>query len=282
MIKKQMFVDELISVYVRYYKERNREKLLKGLRVVAQHVKKVPYERVISEILELSEKERSLFVAYANRFLSGEPLSKIFHTKAFWNDDFYVDTHVLDPRPETEFIIETVLSLCPLDGLEFLDIGVGSGAILLSLLKEYPKSVGTGIDISREAVEVAKRNQKALKVKNATLLNVSLEDYVKGVHVLADVVVSNPPYIPTDEMILLEVGVRKYDPKIALDGGPTGLYFYEKISEFARKLTKRYIIVEIGYGQLQDVTGIFEQRGLKITKVVQDLSGIDRVVVAEI
>lgn len=277
-----MFVDELISIYLRYYKERDKEKLLKGLRIIATHVKKVSYELIVSDLFEISEKEKRLFVAYANRWLAGEPLSKIFHTKSFWNDDFYVDTHVLDPRPETEFIIETVLGLCPLDGLNFLDIGVGSGAILLSLLKEYPKSVGTGIDISREAIEVAQRNAKSLKVKNATLLNVSLEDYIKGEHPLADVVVSNPPYIPTEEISLLEVGVRKFDPHIALDGGPTGLYFYEEIARYAKKLTRRYIMVEIGFGQRKDVTSIFAKNDLKVIKVVKDLSEIDRVIALEI
>jgi release factor glutamine methyltransferase len=215
------------------------------------------------------------------RYRNHEPVSKIINHRAFWNGDFFVNGSVFDPRPETELIIEMVLSkFDQRDNLNFLDVGTGSGCILLSLLGEYEHSKGIGLDISPEAVEIAKYNQKKSEIKNANFILMDWRNF-EGQQEF-DVVVSNPPYIKTKDILLLDVNVRDYDPPVALDGGITGLDAYISILSLAAKWLKPkgLIFLEIGCGQLQDVSEIMESNGFKVCEVRKDMGGVDRIICA--
>lgn len=213
---------------------------------------------------------------------SGEPLSKIIGRRGFWKSDFLVNTAVLDPRPDSETIIEAVLKhVRHADGIcrRFLDIGTGSGCLLISLLDEYPNAQGVGLDISQEALAVAREN-----AKNRPIMFVQKDlfssDFSEGLG-LFDVIVSNPPYIPTAEIETLDAAVRLYDPIIALDGGADGLSAYRALAEKTAVLLKPdgLICVEIGFGQAPDVTRLFQQNAFVLIDQLRDLGNIDRVLV---
>ena len=216
-----------------------------------------------------SEEELESFI---ERRLKGEPVAKIIGKKGFWKDDFIVTQDVLDPRPDSETLIEAVLSKFPNkeETLRFLDLGTGSGCLLLSLLGEYKSATGIGIDISEKTIEIAKQNTHTERVQFI------LRDMKKDLSDLRkfDIMVSNPPYIPTTEIQNLEADVKNYDPILALDGGKDGLDFY-------RALTKQrlapHLFIEIGKGQEQQIRPLFEQEGWQFIQSWKDLGGITRV-----
>jgi release factor glutamine methyltransferase len=234
------------------------------------------------ENVHLDKAEETLFFDMLNRYKKNEPLSKILNEKSFWNHDFFVNSNVLDPRPETELIIETILSRFQrLSVLNFLDIGTGSGCILLSLLCEYKNSRGVGIDISADAIEVARYNQKKIGI---ITVNFSATDWSEFENEEQfDVVVSNPPYVSTGDIPQLDENVRNYDPPIALDGGHAGLDAYTSITPLLKKWLRPHGLVffEIGYGQTTDVVRILQSNGFQVDEIRKDLSGIDRIIAAQ-
>ena len=217
--------------------------------------------------------------------IAGKPLDKIVGHKGFYKFEFKVSEDVLSPRPETEILVENALKIIKENEFKkVVDLGLGSGCILLSLLKEIEDLQGVGADASSKALEIAKENAKALGVDQRCLfLNKSWfdEDFFEVLGKDFDMIVSNPPYIKTDDIKTLDVGVQKYDPKIALDGGADGLKDYLKIAEIAPKILKKggYILLEVGSGQALDVQKIFENVGLTHVKTLKDYAGIERVVV---
>jgi release factor glutamine methyltransferase len=236
-----------------------------------------------AENIHLNSREMSVFSKMLERYEKNEPVSKIINAKSFWNHEFFVNSDVLDPRPETEIIVEMILSrFNPKSSLNFLDVGTGSGCLLLSLMSEYPNSRGTGIDISADAVRVAKYNGKKLGITSA---NFSIADWnnFNGSEKF-DVVVGNPPYIKTNDIPHLEENVRNYDPLIALDGGMSGLEAYLSISPLAKKWLKPngLIFFEIGCNQAESVLKIMKSNGFHIEEVKKDLSGLDRIVAASV
>ncbi|MDR2645728.1 MAG: peptide chain release factor N(5)-glutamine methyltransferase [Holosporaceae bacterium] len=231
----------------------------------------------------LSDAEETLFFSMLNRRKENEPLSKILNEKSFWNHDFFVNADVLDPRPETELIIEMILSRFQRQStLNFLDIGTGSGCILLSLLSEYKNSRGIGIDISANAIEVACYNQKKIGVTTANFFVADWNEFEKEEQF--DVVASNPPYISTDDILQLDENVRNYDPPVALDGGPSGLDAYISITPLLKRWLnpQGLVFFEIGYGQVADVVQILQSNGFQIDEIKKDLNNIDRIVVAQL
>jgi release factor glutamine methyltransferase len=274
-------------------------------------IKNVAYEKIVfdSQNVFLNDREESLFLKMLDRYEKNEPISKIINEKSFWKSEFFIDANVLDPRPETELIIEAIVErFDKKSALNFLDVGTGSGCILLSLALEYPNSRGVGIDVSPAAVEVAKRNCEELlrsslqgghsstRESGALRRFASRNDvYIKekGIRFLAidwrdfcesefDVVVSNPPYVKTADIPTLDENVRNYDPQLALDGGTTGLDAYASIIPLARKWLKPNgsIFLEIGYGQAESVSGLLKANGFAIDEIKKDYSGIERVVIA--
>ena len=219
-----------------------------------------------------------------NRRLKHEPLDKIFGKRAFYKHDFIVNRDVLSPRPETEILVEKALMLLKnMPSAKILDLGVGSGCIIETLLFEYPESCGVGVDISAAALRVAEQNAHKLGV--AGRLRFEKKNWFDrgfNLHEKFDLVVSNPPYISSSDILRLESDVKDYDPLVALDGGFDGLASYRRIAALSPKFLKDggYILLEIGAGQAQDVVQIFSKY-LHCVDVAPDLAQIERCVIMQ-
>lgn len=226
-----------------------------------------------------SEKEIKDFIM---RRQSGEPVAKILGHCGFWNLDFLVSKDTLDPRPDSETLIEAVLENYPnhQDKIHFLDIGTGSGCLLLTLLSQYPYAVGIGIDKSEAALKIAKQNAIRLALKTASFKQ---SDFMKKnwINCLEkfDVIVSNPPYIPTKEISCLDKPVQCFDPLTALDGGIDGLDAYRALAKTIGFILKPEgkIFFEIGKGQENAVCEIMATREFKYIKSYRDLGKITRI-----
>jgi len=215
-----------------------------------------------------------------NRRLANEPISKIINKKSFWKDDFYVNEFVLDPRPETEIIIEESNKFFnnKKSNLKILDIGTGSGAIAISLAREYENADILAIDISEDAIKVAYKNIKDKKLHNRIKLKKTTID---DINENFDLIVSNPPYLTKNELENISQEIRNFEPFVSLDGGEDGLSFYR---EFAKKIpqimnSNAYFIIEIGAKQYYDCREIFSVSSLKFEKKTQDLQKKDRIMV---
>jgi release factor glutamine methyltransferase len=240
---------------------------------------------------DLDKDEQALLQNMLARYRKNEPVSKIINCKSFWKHDFFVNENVLDPRPETELIIETMLKRFDKNAaLRFLDIGTGSGCILLSLLWEFKNAMGIGIDVSAKAIQVAEQNKSALKVNNAAFLNIDWNELSREILTrsvpfdgVVDIIVSNPPYVRSSDVELLDDNVKNYDPILALDGGKDGLSAYREIIKIAKEILAKNgsIFFEVGYDQANDVKKILTNNGFENIRCEKDLSGIDRVVFAE-
>jgi release factor glutamine methyltransferase len=219
----------------------------------------------------------------AARRATGEPLSRIVGKREFWGLSFAITRHVLDPRPETEAIVEAAVSILSdrrEDQLRILDLGVGSGALLCVLLTEFGAARGVGVDISADAVDVAQGNLQTCGLSLRAEIRVG--DWTSGLEGRFDLIVSNPPYIPTADLAGLPREVRDFDPRLALDGGIDGLAAYRRIlTESRRILTPQgWLLVELGIDQATDVSAIANQCGFTDIRIYQDLAGADRVVAA--
>jgi release factor glutamine methyltransferase len=218
-----------------------------------------------------------------------EPISRITGTREFYGRSFLVDTGTLDPRADTETLIEAALGLLARAGkrdqpLRLLDLGTGTGCILLTLLAELPQATGVGTDLSLAALRLAETNAERLGV--ATRASFLVSDWLDAVSGEFDLIVSNPPYIATAEIEGLAPEVARHDPLLALDGGPDGLEAYRRIAAGARQLLepKGQILVEIGAAQGPGVAGLLREEGFLVEKGSPrlDLAGRPRVVVATI
>ena len=214
------------------------------------------------------------------------PLQHITGEQEFMGLDFKVNEHVLIPRQDTETLVEEALKKIR-PGMQILDMCTGSGCILLSLLLELPQALGTGVDVSEGALCVAKENRKRLGLEQrAELIQSDLfsADYFQknsgNDHMEYDMLISNPPYIRTEDIEGLMEEVRFHDPVLALDGKENGLYFYEKITEQAGTYLKPggWLMYEIGCDQGMDVSEIMKKNGFEQIEIKKDLAGLDRVV----
>ena len=210
-----------------------------------------------------------------------EPIAYITNNKEFWNDSFYVDKNVLIPRPDTELIIDQVLKIFQKNKqLQILDIGVGSGCILLSLLKERPNFFGTGIDISKKSINISKYNAKILQLTNRVkFYNSDVDNFKIGKY---DLIVSNPPYIELLNLKYLERDVINFEPRLALSGGFDGFSKIKKAISKAADLIKGNgkLILEIGFSQTEKVRKILKENGFYTNKVIKDYGKKDRCIVS--
>lgn len=233
-----------------------------------------------TEIVDVEKAEQ--YEALIQRRKNHVPLQQITEEGYFYGVKFYVNQHVLIPRQDTEILVEEVLKLCGSlwkqeeNHLQILDLCTGSGCILLSLLANLKQAEGTGVDLSLEALEVAKRNARELEIP-AKWLHSDLFEQVDRSY---DVIVSNPPYIRTSVIEDLMEEVRLHEPRMALDGKEDGLYFYRKIIREAEGYLKPggILAFEIGYDQGEAVSGLMKNQGYEQIQVVQDLAGLDRCV----
>ena len=233
----------------------------------------------------LEAREIDTVLPLAVRRLKREPVARILGRKEFWSLPLGLTPDVLVPRPETETIVEAALDRVlrgglRLERLRVLDIGTGSGALLLALLKEMPNATGTGTDIDAGALACARANAERHNL--AGRCSFVAGDMAAGLAGPFDLIVSNPPYVARGEIARLEPEVRDYDPKLALDGGEDGLDAYRAIAAAAPRLLAPdgRLIVELGAGQELSVRTLFTNTGLAIVTVRNDLSGIPRALVA--
>jgi release factor glutamine methyltransferase len=229
----------------------------------------------------LTPHEMNAIDAMAARRLKHEPVARILGTKEFWSLPLAISADVLVPRPETETVVEAALDFVVRGGLRMeplriLDIGTGSGALLLALLSELTKARGIGTDISAAALDVARANAERLGlVARCAFLECDIAEGVTGPF---DLIVSNPPYIARDDIATLDPDVRDYDPRLALDGGRDGLDAYRAIARDARRLLAPggRLFVELGAGQAPAVGELLTEAGLSVGAARNDLAGIAR------
>lgn len=214
-----------------------------------------------------------------------EPMAHILGEREFWGLPFKVSPAVLVPRPDSETVIEAALSLMPVRTRPWrlLDLGVGSGCLLLTLLREYPAATGVGLDMSGAALAVARDNAETLGVADRVQLVLGdwrCPGWERELGGPFDLVVSNPPYIEASTIDGLMPEVARYEPREALDGGPDGLVAYRKIAAAAPALIASggRLLVEAGEGQAIEISKIFKEAGLAVGVPWKDLAGIDRVV----
>ena len=217
----------------------------------------------------------------------GKPLSKIIGKKEFYSRDFFVNTKTLDPRPETELIIDFIKNFEEnrLTPLKILDLGTGTGCIIISLFLELNKKInvtGDGVDISDDALEIAKKNARYHNLGDK--INFFKSNWFSNVKNKFDIIVSNPPYIKKSEINFLPKEVKKFDPLISLCGGYDGLNPYRRIADKAKKYLKKdgFICVEVGNKQSSKVKKIFEVKKFTTVDVLEDLFNIERVIIFKI
>ncbi len=233
---------------------------------------------ILKESLDISEEMIEKIIIIESRRLNGEPISKIFKKRDFYNSTFVISNDVLDPRPETELIVEIANNYINKNEVKnILDLGTGSGCILLSILKENRMINGLGIDLSKEAISIAKQNSKKLNLE--TQSNFLVSNWMSSVNYKYDLVVSNPPYIASEDIKKLSKSVKIYDPILSLDGGDDGLNSYRLIASDLKRIISMnaLIIIEIGYNQSLQVIDIFKKNDFKLIKKYNDINGLDRV-----
>tara|TARA_B100000749_G_scaffold230496_1_gene187034 strand:- start:155 stop:997 length:843 start_codon:yes stop_codon:yes gene_type:complete len=229
----------------------------------------------------LDKKYIDIFNNLIDRRKKSEPIAYLINKKEFWKETFYIDKNVLIPRPDTEHIVEEVLKLTQNNSKSHvLDIGTGSGCILLSILKERKNFIGTGIDISKKCIKVSKYNAKRLELDNRIKFYISdVDNFLIGKY---DVVVSNPPYIENLNLKYLDRDVVNFEPKLALSGGRDGFSEITKVINKTSGLIKKngVFVLEIGHNQKNKVTEKLKAKGFYIKKVLKDYGKNDRCIIS--
>ena len=229
---------------------------------------------------EIEKRDFDYFNNLIQERAKSKPIAQIIKKKDFWKYEFIVNNNVLIPRPDTEILIEQALKLVKnKNRLQILDIGIGSGCILMSILKEKKNFIGTGIDISNKSLQISKVNGQKLGLNNRLrLFKSNIDNFNTGKY---DLIISNPPYIKKSNLKCLEKDIG-FEPKQALDGGLDGLSEIRKVINKSSELIKRsgHFIIEIGFDQKNKVKKILRDKGFYIKKTVKDLSNHDRCIVS--
>jgi release factor glutamine methyltransferase len=229
---------------------------------------------------KIDEKNFLVFKEYLHRRLKNEPIAYIVGKKEFWGKIFYVNKDALIPRPETEILVDELQKLYRGKKISILDIGTGSGCIVLSLLMSIKNSLGIGIDISNKAILLAKKNALRHKLSNRVkFLNKTVEKLFMGKF---DLIVSNPPYIERKSLKNLSIDIKKYEPRMALDGGNDGLDLIRKVIYKSKEILKinGTLALEIGNEQINEVSNILIGNNFRIKKNVKDYKNNVRCVLA--
>ena len=232
---------------------------------------------------KVEEKDLKNFEQLINRRKNSEPIAYLTNKKSFWKNDFYVDQSVLIPRSDSELLIESVIEYFPdlTKTYNFLDLGSGSGCLIISLLNEYLLSSGIGVEIDKEAIKVSEKNKEFLLNKDR--LKFLERDFSNYDTSSFDIIISNPPYIPFEEKKDIMKEVRNYEPSKALFADEKGLYFYRKIIENLSKHLKRkqFLFLEVGINQPDGVVKILKNNNFNVVSIKKDISNIPRCIVAE-
>ena len=275
-------IKDIFIEYKKILKENNFETYSLDVEVLLMNVTGFSKTQLyLNTDYTLKTEEYEKFKKFFNRRLKNEPIAYIIEKCEFMGMNFLLNNHTLIPRPDTEILVEKAIEIINKNNFNnALDIGTGSGAIAISLAKYCNINV-TALDINDKAIEMAKKNANINKVKNIEFIQSDIFEKINNKY---DIIVSNPPYIKTQDIKTLEKNVKNYEPILALDGGKSGLIFYEKITNNAIKYLNKngYLMFEIGYDQAKDVKNIMENNNFYNITVLKDLSGLDRVVFANI
>ena len=229
----------------------------------------------------LNKKNYEIYKDLINQRSNGKPVAYLTKKKDFWNSEFIIEEGILIPRPDTEVLIEATLKLFRnKDYANILDIGVGSGCILLSILKEKPCFYGKGVDISSKSISLSKLNAKKLSLENRVkFIKTDVDNFCLGKY---DLIISNPPYINSNKIKYLEKDVREFEPKLALDGGLDGTFKTLKIIKKASTLLKSNgkLVLEIGYDQKSKIISLLKKRGFYINNIFKDYAKNDRCIIS--
>ena len=229
----------------------------------------------------IKEKNLKHFQKLINKRSFGEPIAYLTNEKFFWNYKFFVTKDTLIPRPDTELIVEQILKLTKSKTkMKILDIGVGSGCVLLTILKERKNFYGVGVDISKKCLNISKINAKNLEVSSrVNFFKSDVDKFDLGKY---DLIVSNPPYIKKFDLKYLEKDVVNFEPKLALDGGLDGLSEIRKVIKKSSELIKKNgkFVLEIGFDQKNKVINLLKDRGFYINSISKDLAKNDRCIVS--
>ena len=236
-------------------------------------------------ILNPGEKLKNRDYEYFKKLISyrakGKPVAYLTGVKSFWNYDFFLNDKVLIPRPDSELIVDQVLKIYKNKRrINFLEVGVGSGCLILSILKEKKLFSGTGIDISNHSIKISNINAKKLKIGNRIrLFKSDIDNFNLGKY---DLIISNPPYIKKLDFKNLMKDVGKFEPRLALDGGLEGLSCFRKIIKKSSELIKNRgkLILEIACDQKRDVVKILRDNGFYINKILRDLANNERCIIS--
>ncbi len=229
----------------------------------------------------LNNEELFQFQNLINQRAKGKPIAYLTNKKSFWKYEFIVNEQILIPRPDTELIVEKVLKITKNKSqLKILDIGTGSGCILLSILKEKPFFYGVGIDISRKCINISRKNAYKLNVYNRVkFFKTGVDNFVDGKY---DLIISNPPYIKKFKLKYLEKDVFNFEPKLALDGGVDGVSEIRKVVRKSSELIKKNgkLVLEIAFDQREKVQNILKDNGFYINEILKDLANNDRCIIS--
>ena len=229
----------------------------------------------------LNRKNLEIYKNLVKQRSNGKPVAYLTKKKDFWNSEFIIEEGTLIPRPDTEVLVEATLELFKnKEYANILDVGVGSGCIILSILKEKPRFYGKGIDISHKSVGLSELNAKKLSLENRVrFIKTDVDNFCNGKY---DLVISNPPYINSAKINYLEKDVKSFEPKLALDGGLDGTFKTLKIIKKASTLLKSNgkLILEIGYDQKFRITSLLKKNGFYINNIIKDYAKNDRCVIS--
>ena len=249
--------------------------------LMAQALKKDRKYIFLNNNYELESKSLEYFNELIKQRSNYKPIAHLINKKSFWKNEFFVNKNTLIPRPDTEVLVEHVLKLTKHKNvMNILDIGVGSGCILLSILKERKNFYGTGLDISKNALDICKINAKKLKIySRVKFYETDIDKFVQGNY---DLIISNPPYIKRYDLKYLESDVIKFEPKLALDGGIDGLSEIRKVIKKSSELIKKNgkFVLEIGFNQKDKVIKLLKEKGFYINCTLKDLGLNDRCIVS--
>tara|TARA_B100000989_G_scaffold74392_1_gene52453 strand:+ start:211 stop:1053 length:843 start_codon:yes stop_codon:yes gene_type:complete len=263
-------------------KEKNIKSLDLDIQILMTKVLKKDRKFIIlNPKKEISNESLEYFKNLVTKRSKGEPVAYLVKKKYFWKYEFIVSKDVLIPRPDTELIVEQVLKLTRnRQRLSLLDIGIGSGCILLSILKDKKNFYGTGIDISKKTLNICKINSQNLDITNRLkLFKSDIDNFHFGKY---DLIISNPPYIKKNEIKYLDRDIVGFEPLRALDGGVDGLSEINKVINRSSELIKKngFLILEINYNQKRFVKKLLENKGFFIKNVIKDLSNNDRCIIS--
>ena len=277
-----MIYSKILTIGCKFLKKKKiKNPYLDSELILSKVINKKREEILLNTNNKLKKKDITKFKNYLLRRYEKEPMAYILGYKHFWKYKFLINKSVLIPRPDTELVIEETLKYLPIENSKkILDVGTGSGCIVVSLLKERPKCIATAIDISKNAINVAKTNAKLHQLENKiNFINIDIDKYKSYNY---DLIISNPPYINSIELNRLDDDIKFHEPKLALSGGSDGFRDLKKVIIKSKRLLKinGKLILEIGHKQKNKCSKILNENGYYINQISKDLSGKDRCIVS--